>query len=312
MQPSTPPGTPAPGHRARRRLGRRSGPGRAAAEVVEAAFIDDLDKLLARDDIDAVTVTTATSAHRPIMLGAAQAGKHIFTEKLLAPTVAEAEEIIDTADKAGIALVVSLYLYRGYTRAILGSSMRRLGELTLLPDPAVSTMGRSPAGCRNASMTPRRPSAVRSAISDAIRSTSRSFSSVRPATVSATYASFTKRQVEDQAVVTLRYPGGAIGVVETGFLSRDPFTIEMHGTAPAWRTTARTTCSGCVAPEKTPGSRSRCLKTMLTVRAGGCRIRDRTRADDNLARAVELTRLVSTANTAAATGTTVHYPVGAA
>ena len=51
-----------------------------------------------------------------------------------------------------------------------------------------------------------------------------------PASVSATYASFTKRQVEDQAVVTLGYPGGAIGVVETGFLSRDPFTIEMHGT----------------------------------------------------------------------------------
>ena len=48
--------------------------------------------------------------------------------------------------------------------------------------------------------------------------------------MSATYASFTKRQVEDQAVVTLGYPGGAIGVVETGFLSHDPFTIEMHGT----------------------------------------------------------------------------------
>ena len=154
--------------------------GRAAAEAVEAAFVDDLDKLLARDDIDAVTVTTATSAHRAIMLGAAQAGKHIFTEKLLAPTVAEAEEIIDTADKAGIALVVSLpHLYRGYTQAILGQlGEGRLGELTFAGSGCL-TMGRSPAGCRKASMTPRRPSAVRSAISDAIRSTSRSFSSVR-------------------------------------------------------------------------------------------------------------------------------------
>jgi len=80
--------------------------GRAAARAVEAAFVADLDKLLARDDIDAVTVTTATSAHREIMLSAAQAGKHIFTEKLLAPTVAEAEEIIETAESAGIAPVV--------------------------------------------------------------------------------------------------------------------------------------------------------------------------------------------------------------
>jgi hypothetical protein len=41
-------------------------------------------------------------------------------------------------------------------------------------------------------------------------------------------------------------------------------------------------------------------------------IGDGTRADDNLTRAVELTRLVSTANTAAATGMTVRLPAGAA
>ena len=41
-------------------------------------------------------------------------------------------------------------------------------------------------------------------------------------------------------------------------------------------------------------------------------IRAGTRADENLTRAVELTRLVSTANTAAATGTTVRLRDGAA
>jgi 1,5-anhydro-D-fructose reductase (1,5-anhydro-D-mannitol-forming) len=41
-------------------------------------------------------------------------------------------------------------------------------------------------------------------------------------------------------------------------------------------------------------------------------IRAHTRADDNLTRAVELTRLVTAANTAAATGTAVHYPIGVA
>ena len=41
-------------------------------------------------------------------------------------------------------------------------------------------------------------------------------------------------------------------------------------------------------------------------------IREGTRAADNLTRAVELTRLVSAANTAAATGTTVPYGIGAA
>ena len=40
-------------------------------------------------------------------------------------------------------------------------------------------------------------------------------------------------------------------------------------------------------------------------------IRDRTRADDNLTRAVELTRLVAAANSAAVSGATMSYPGGA-
>ena len=117
--------------------------GRQPRRRSRAVFVDDLDDLLARDDIDAVTVTTATSAHHAIMLRAAQAGKHIFTEKLLAPTVTEAEEIIAEADEAGIALVVSLpRLYHGYTRAIVEQlDEERLGALTYLPNTAVSRWG---------------------------------------------------------------------------------------------------------------------------------------------------------------------------
>jgi 1,5-anhydro-D-fructose reductase (1,5-anhydro-D-mannitol-forming) len=289
--------------------------GRAAAEAVETAFVDDLDKLLTRDDIDAVTVTTATSAHRPIMLSAAQAEKHIFTEKLLAPTVAEAEEIIDTADRAGIALVVSLpSLHHGYTQAILRQlDENRLGALSYcrirlshdgaiagwLPerfyDPEAAGGGAfSDLGCHPAYLT-------------------QLFLGAFPATVSATYASFTERPVEDQAVVTLRYPGGAIGVVETGFLSRDPFTIEIRGTRASLTydstgnllrvlSAGEDTWQSLPVPPDDADAFSRWVS----------HIRDRTRADDNLARAVELTRLVSTANAAAATGATVHYRVGAA
>ena len=114
--------------------------GRAGADAVGASFVADLDDLLDRDDIDAVTVTTATTAHHALMLRVAQAGKHIFTEKLLAPTVAEAEEIIAAADQAGIALVVSLpRLYHGYTRAIADQARRGAArQPDLQPDPAVA------------------------------------------------------------------------------------------------------------------------------------------------------------------------------
>jgi 1,5-anhydro-D-fructose reductase (1,5-anhydro-D-mannitol-forming) len=76
--------------------------------------------LLARDDLDAVVVTTATSMHTDALLKAARSGKHIFTEKLLAPTVAECEEIIAAAAASEVALVVSLpRLYEASNLAIM-------------------------------------------------------------------------------------------------------------------------------------------------------------------------------------------------
>jgi predicted dehydrogenase len=128
--------------------------------------------------------------------------------------------------------------------------------------------------------------------------------------VSATYASVTKRQVEDQAVLTLGYPGGVIGVVETGFVSNNPFTIEMHGTRAslAYDSTdnqlrIRSARADTWEPQSVPPDEADPFSRWVT------HIREGTRAADNLARAVELTRLVSAANTAAATGTTVPYGI---
>ena len=64
-------------------------------------------------------VDAPTSMHCDVMVAAARAGKHIFTEKVLAPTLAEANEIIAAADQASVVLTVSLpRLAEGYTQAI--------------------------------------------------------------------------------------------------------------------------------------------------------------------------------------------------
>src|SRR5258705_332753 len=91
-------------HRDHRVAGAR---GQAGADQFGVEYTDDLDALLARDDLDGVTVTTATNVHRDVMVKAANAGKHIYAEKVLAPTVAEAEEIIAAADANNVKLVVS-------------------------------------------------------------------------------------------------------------------------------------------------------------------------------------------------------------
>jgi 1,5-anhydro-D-fructose reductase (1,5-anhydro-D-mannitol-forming) len=51
----------------------------------------DLDALLARDDVDAVYISTTNELHHPQTLAAAAAGKHILREKPLA-AVKEAAE----------------------------------------------------------------------------------------------------------------------------------------------------------------------------------------------------------------------------
>ena len=56
--------------------------GQSAAETVQAPFYNDLDKVLELD-LDAVVVNVETNRHPEVMVAAARAGKHIFTEKLL-------------------------------------------------------------------------------------------------------------------------------------------------------------------------------------------------------------------------------------
>ena len=52
-----------------------------------------------------------------------------------------------------------------------------------------------------------------------------------PESVSASFGYITEREVEDSAVAILRYPNGALGIVEAGFVnSYSQFDIEVQGT----------------------------------------------------------------------------------
>ena len=81
--------------------------GAAWAEELAVPFEADLDGLLASDDIDAVCVVTPTNLHRDVMVRAANAGKHIFTEKVLATTVADCEAIADAVKANGVKFCIS-------------------------------------------------------------------------------------------------------------------------------------------------------------------------------------------------------------
>ena len=66
--------------------------------------------VLAKADIEAVICDAPTTAHYDILIKAARAGKHIFTEKALCPTVKECLEV----KEEGIRIMK--FIYEGILR----------------------------------------------------------------------------------------------------------------------------------------------------------------------------------------------------
>jgi predicted dehydrogenase len=70
------------------------------------AYCASDEELLARDDIDAVIIATPQFVHARQALAAAARGKHLFIEKPMTTTVADADAIIDACARRGLALSV--------------------------------------------------------------------------------------------------------------------------------------------------------------------------------------------------------------
>jgi len=66
------------------------------------AAYDDLDAMLAREDIHVVTICTPSGAHLEPGVLAAKAGKHILVEKPLEVTLKRCDALLDACEKAGV------------------------------------------------------------------------------------------------------------------------------------------------------------------------------------------------------------------
>ena len=212
--------------------------GQREADCRSVPFHEDLAGILARDDVDGVVVTTPTTDHSQVIPAAARAGKHVFTEKVVAPTFRESQEISAAAEEAGVAFVVSLpRLYAGYTRAIEEAiKAGAIGDVTYLRvrvahDGALPTP-ENPGGWLPGRFFDLRESAGGVQIdfgAHPLYLTTRLLG--LPETVISAHGHFTGKTGEDNAVAVLRYPNGALGVAEASFLGgASPFVVEAHGT----------------------------------------------------------------------------------
>ncbi len=108
--------------------------GQERARRYGAPFEPSLERALAYDGVGAVVCNAPSSMHAEVMVPAAKAGKHVFTEKVLALTVAECDQILEAVRAAGVQLMISM-------PQLCGSDLRwakdaidegKFGEVTLV------------------------------------------------------------------------------------------------------------------------------------------------------------------------------------
>lgn len=285
--------------------------GREAAEKLGVPFVEDLDALLADSSIDGVVVDTPTVMHHEVMIKAARAGKHIFTEKVIAPTQREVREILAAIEEAGVKLTVSLpRLNHSYTLAA-----QQLVQEGLLGDLTLARIRLSHNGAL-AGWLPEHFFGLEECGGGALIDLgchpmylTRLFLGL-PESVSAQFGYVSGKEVEDNAVATLKYTNGAVGIVEAGFVnSHSPFTLELHGTE-------GTILYGTPESKLLLRSTRRDSKEWETIELPPERIsafqqwvehvQNGTTADENIRLATDLTNLMEAANLSAAQGRNVR------
>jgi len=80
------------------------------AALQDAPRFADFDEALAATKPDVVSINTWSDTHAPYAIRAMEAGAHVFVEKPLADSVADAERVVETAIRTGRKLVVGYIL----------------------------------------------------------------------------------------------------------------------------------------------------------------------------------------------------------
>jgi predicted dehydrogenase len=106
----------------------KAGVEQAAKQFGWESYVTDWRELVAAPDIDLIDINAPSDAHKEIALAAAKAGKHIFCEKPLALSLADAREMLQAAEQAGITHMVG-FNYRFAPAVQLAKKLVEEGRL---------------------------------------------------------------------------------------------------------------------------------------------------------------------------------------
>jgi 1,5-anhydro-D-fructose reductase (1,5-anhydro-D-mannitol-forming) len=205
----------------------------ASSHGIPSAY-KSLSALLSDPRVSAVYVSTTNELHRAQTIAAAAAGKHVLCEKPLALSVAEAREMIEACNQAGVVLATNHHL-RG---AATHQKIRQLIQSGAVGEPRfvkVSHAGLLPAHLQGWRL--RDPRAGAGAILDLTvhdADVLRFILGAEPIEVVALtqQAGMASGDIEDGAMTAIRFDGGVIAQLHDAFTV--PFArtgIEVHGSA---------------------------------------------------------------------------------
>jgi 1,5-anhydro-D-fructose reductase (1,5-anhydro-D-mannitol-forming) len=206
--------------------------GKEWAKKLNVDFEPDLDTLLRREDVDGVVVDAPTAMHAHVMIAAAKAGKHIFTEKAMALTVKDCKKIAEAVQETGVKFCISFPARTNpinlYAKKVIDDGL--LGEITLLRirnghDGALNNWlpdywydekmagggAMMDLGCHPMYLA--------------------SWFLGEPKRITSMFNYFTNREVEDNAQCSIEFENKGVALVETSLVTfNSPSMLEIYGT----------------------------------------------------------------------------------
>jgi predicted dehydrogenase len=243
------------------------------AKNLGVVFEPDLDRALFRSDVDAVLVETPTNDHCRVMVAAANAKKHIFTEKAMAPTLRECKAIAEAVAKNSVKFCISYpeltTSYVQYCKKAIDDGI--LGKITYM-------RFRNAHNGTLAGWLPTYWYDVEKAGGGAMMDLgchpmyTASYLLGKPKRIASIFNNnYAPPSVDDNAVSVVEFEGNAIAVLETGFISAySAGCFELLGTEGAvvqidgkLKVRSNQFKDGWIIPDKLPDPRPPALRMWL-------------------------------------------------
>ena len=175
--------------------------------------IQDYDRVLADESVEAVVISTETPLHFPMAKQALLSGKHVYVEKPMTQTPAEAEELVKIAEDKDRRLMVGHLLLYHPAFCYLEDAIERklLGDVYYMHSTRV-----------NLGIIRQKENAFESLAPHDL-AVALKYMATDPVAISATGQSYLQPNIEDIVFATVFFEGGKLAHLHTSWL--DPLKV---------------------------------------------------------------------------------------